>query len=45
MNQLQLIGLLCMLMIISVTYFYSFGVENIPKEIKYNKQNKIKNRK
>ena len=37
MNELQLIGLLCMLMIKSVTYFYIFGVENISKEIKYNK--------
>ena len=34
MNQLELIGLLCILNDNNVTYFYSFGVVHIPKEIK-----------
>ena len=36
---LELIGLLCMFIII-VTYFDSFGVEHIPKEIKAFVKNK-----
>ena len=41
---MELIGLLCMLIII-VTYFGSFGVEHIPKEIKIfiNRKNKKPN--
>ena len=34
MNQLELIGLLCILNDNSVTYFDSFGIVHIPKEIK-----------
>ena len=34
MNQLELIGLLCILNDNNVTYFDSFGVVHIPKEIK-----------
>ena len=34
MNQLELIGLLCIVNDNSVTYFDSFGIVHIPKEIK-----------